>query len=289
MIEYHEPLFRPPAEADSLIFQVSIGCPHNTCRFCPMYKTTTYNPRELEDVLAEISSASSFCQNERRVFLADGDALALPFEHLAKILSAISSAMPQVSRVNSYANASSILAFTDRQLEILRALKLNTLYIGLESGSQELLDHVGKKETVANTIKAARRIQQAGMKASVMILLGLAGKHGSVQHANNTADAINSMQPRILSALRFVEIGTPKPLFNGYATSSEHEILLELKIMLENLNLDKTVFRANHSSNPLPLAGRLPQDKKRLVAEVQSLIDSSIPDKQGPGRLPMWL
>lgn len=288
-IKYKEPLFRPPAEADSLIFQVAYSCPHNSCRFCLMFKGVRYEVRATDEVLSEIEKAGRTNRNERRFFLADGDVMALPFETLRTILLKMNQCFPNLARINTYANGSSILAFTKEQLAELQKLKLNTLYVGLETGSQDLLNKVCKKEKVEDMVKAVQTVQSLGMKASVMVLLGLAGKTGTEEHAINTAEALNQMQPRLLSALRFVEFPGKTRMFDGYKSSTEYQVVSELYMLIQHLELGKTVFRANHSSNPVPLAGRFPQDKQALLDEIQRLLRSNQLDRNGTGNLPLWL
>jgi radical SAM superfamily enzyme YgiQ (UPF0313 family) len=283
---YREPLFRPPAEADSLIFQVAFGCPHNTCRFCAMYKDVPYRARPLDAVLEEFSQAARRYPEERRVFLADGDALALPFEQLRAMLAELNRLFPRLARVNLYANGRSILAKSDDALAELRRLKLNTLYVGVESGDDALLASVRKGETADGMCEAVRRAQAAGLTCSVMVLLGLGGRDGGVRHADATAALLNRMQPRLLSALRFVDV--PRASMPGdYCAASEYEVGCELVRLLRGLTLERTVFRANHTSNPVPLAGRLPKDRDALIAEVESQLPHL--DKKGPGRRPFVL
>ena len=287
-MKYVEPLFRPPAEADSLIFQVAYGCPHNRCRFCGMYKGVRYRLRPEDEVLAEIAEAGRRWPDERRVFLADGDVMALPFERLAGYLDAMNRAFPKLARVNLYANGSSVMNRNEAELRVLRQLKLTTLYLGLESGSQEVLDLFGKTEQVEEMIAAVIRAQGLSFRCSVMILVGLGGSRQGERHAAGTIAAVNRMQPNLLSALRYVEIpGMAQP--EGYETLSEYEAVAELRRMVAGFELERTVFRANHNSNPLPLAGRFPADRVRLLAELDAELASGNLDRQGPGELPLFL
>lgn len=285
-MRYTDRLFRPPAEAESLIFQVAIGCPHNTCRFCAMYKGVPYRVRPQAEVLAEFEEAARRYPAERRIFLADGDVMALSFERLHAMLEALNRLFPRLARVNVYANGSSILAKRDAELAELRRLKLDTLYVGLESGDEALLRKVEKGETADGMCEAVRRAQALGFKGSVMVLLGLGGREGSARHADATAAVLNRMQPRQLSALRFVDVpGTN--LADGYRTVTEFEAVGELIRLLRGLELERTVFRANHTSNPVPLEGRFPRDREALVAQLESLLPHL--DRKGPGRLPFTL
>ena len=288
MPKYKEPLFRPPAEADSLIFQVAYGCPHNKCRFCGMYKGVRYSLRGMEESLAEFIETAKSYPGTRRIFLADGDVMLLPFEMLKTYLNALNSLFPRLTRVNVYANGSSILDKTDEQLKELKELKLSTLYLGFESGSQELLDLVNKGEKVEPMIEAVQRAQAVGLRCSVMVLLGLGGKFHSKEHARLSALALNKMQPRLLSALRFVEVPNTK-MFDGYETCSEYEAVSELRDIISGLELKGTVFRANHRSNPIPLEGRFPHDKQVLLNLLDEQLQSGDLDKDGPGMTPLFL
>ncbi len=284
---YIEPLFRPPAEADSLIFQVSYGCPHNRCRFCGMYKGVPYRVRPETELLEEICRAGAVHPDVRRIFLADGDAMALGFDPLCRILDALVEAFPRLIRVGVYANGSTISRYTDAELEALRARKLHTFYLGLETGMPELLARVGKTERVEVMVESVRRAQNAGLRASVMVLLGLGGRQYSAEHADCTAEALNAMQPRLLSALRFVPVlGEPFP---GFAMLTEAENVAELRRMVAGFALEKTVFRANHTSNPLPLEARFPADRERVLALLGVALASGRLDAVGPGFLPLEL
>lgn len=287
-IKYQEPLFRPPAEADSLIIQVAYGCPHNACRFCAMYKTVRYSRRDEKELFAEIAAAGRFYPQASRIFLADGDVMHLPFGELEKILTELNLHFPNLARINLYANGSSINTKTSEELQRLKQLKLNTLYLGLESGSQQLLDLVNKHESVKMMTDAVISAQGAGLKCSVMFLLGIGGREYSSLHATQTISALNAMQPRILSALRFIEV-LKAPLFPGYETLSEYDAVKELQTVIGGLELAKTVFRANHTSNPVPLSGRFPQDREKMVLELEQLLNYGAMDRNGPGITPLYL
>lgn len=287
-MKYVEPLFRPPAEAASLIFQVAYGCPHNKCRFCGMYKTVRYRLRPEKEVLDEIAVAGGRYPAARRVFLADGDVMALPFDRLRSYLVALERAFPRLSRVNIYANGSSIIDKSAAELAELRQLKLNTLYIGLESGSQNVLDMFGKPETVETMIAAVVAARELGLKCSVMILLGLGGAILRDEHVETTAAALNRMQPQLLSALRYIRLpGLPPP--PEYVAVTEYEAVRELRDIIASLALEHTVFRANHTSNPLPLAGRLSRDQAALLQTLDAELASGSLDRQGPGAMPLFL
>lgn len=285
MIRLREPLYRPPAEAESLIFQAAFGCPHNSCRFCGMYKHVPYEIRSFKELSAEIREAGDNFPETGRVFLADGDVMNLPAEHLIRILRELNAAFPRLARVNLYANGSSILAKTPNELAELRSLRLHTLYMGLESGSQQVLDRFGKRESVEGMIRAQEMLRSAGLKSSVMILTGLGGRELRWEHIVRTAEALNRMQVNLLSALRFIPFpGLPLPA--GYTPVTEYQAVEELREIVARLDLKKTVFRANHSSNPVPLAGRFPNDRERILAELEGELRSGALDSHGIGRFP---
>ncbi|NCB29379.1 MAG: radical SAM protein [Clostridia bacterium] len=287
-MKYIDPVFRPPAEAESLIFQVAYGCPHNTCRFCGMYKGVTYRLRPQDEVLHEIAAAGLAYPETTRVFLADGDVMSLPFDRLLCYLDAILAAFPRIARIACYANGSAIQNKTDAELQALRARKLATLYLGLESGAQSVLDLFSKRESVEAMIEAVLRAQRIGMRCSVMILLGLGGNALREEHIAQTCTALNRMQPKLLSALRMIVLrGLPLPA--GFEPVTEYDAVAELRAIVASLELKQTVFRANHTSNPLPLGGRFPADQARLLAQLDAELAADHLDRNGAGPTPLFL
>ncbi len=282
-------LFRPPGEADSLIIRVADGCPWNGCTFCGMYKGVKYTFQGLEKAEREFSKHWKSWPDARRIFLADGDVMHLDFQTLETMLVSLNDKFSRLARIGVYANGASILAKTDDELRRLKELKLNTLYMGLESGDEQTLTEVNKQETAEAMIEASQRAQAAGLRMSVMVLIGLAGKLRSLEHARKTASVLNQMQPRLLSALRLVT--TPNtPLYkNGFEMVTEFEAVTETREMIAHLELEATVFRADHSSNIVPLEARLPKDKGRLLNQLDALLASGQLDRQSPGRLPWSL
>ena len=282
-------LFRPPGEADSLIIRVAEGCPWNRCTFCGMYKGVKYKFLGLEKIEAEIQGYGGKANQTRRIFLADGDGMHLDFQELEKILLMLNKQFKHVTRVSMYANGASILAKTDDQLRRLKELKLHTLYMGLESGDNHTLKEVNKQETAGDMIQAGQRAQAAGLRMSVMVLIGLAGKEHSLQHARATAEALNQMQPRLLSALRLIVTSNTQLAKNGFQMLTEYEAVAETREMIAGFKLKQTVFRANHSSNIVPLEARFPKDKERLLGQLDALMTSGHLDRKSPGALPFWL
>lgn len=293
LFDDERPLFRPPAEADSLIVRVAHGCPHPACAFCGMYRSGPYRARSAAEVSAEIRSAAREWPDARRVFLADGDALHLGFDRLDDILRELGAAFPRLARVNSYANGSSLLALGRERLTHLRVRRLDTLYMGLESGDAAVLRRMGKAESVDGMVKAGRMARACGLKMSVMVLLGLAGPEGSAAHARATAMALNRMQPRILSALRVIPVPqTPLERWEkegSFRMLSEYEAVRELRDMVALLELEGAVFRANHVSNVLPVEARFPRDRAPLLAALDALLASGRLDASRPAPRPPWL
>jgi len=287
------PLFRPPAEADSLIIKVDQGCPYNRCTFCGMYRGVRYCQLPIAEVRALIARESCLHPDAQRIFVADGDVMRRSFDELQAILTVLNEFFHRLTRVSLYANGSSIAAKKEGELRTLRSLKLHTLYMGLESGDEETLKCCHKGETAAQMIDAGIRAQSCGLRMSVMILLGLGGPDHSSEHVRCTADALNSMQPRLLSALRVIPIeGTElyDDLARGrYRQLTEQEVVRELRDLVDGLELHSTVFRANHSSNVVPVEGRMPRDRERLLGELDDLLASGTLDARSPGAMPLWL
>ncbi len=282
-------LFRPPAEADSLIIRVADSCPWNGCTFCGMYKGVPYKFHGTEHAEKEFTKAAKHRPDARRIFLADGDVMHLDFQTLETMLVSLNEKFGHLARVSIYANGASILAKTDNELRRLKALKLHTLYMGLESGDSETLRAVNKRETAEEMIEAGRRAQAAGLRMSVMVLIGLAGELRPVAHAQATADVLNKMQPRLLSALRLVTTPNTSLYHSGFKMVTEFDAIAELRELIQGLELEQTVFRADHSSNIVPLEGRFPKDKETLLMQLDAMLASGHLDKNSPGQLPWSL
>jgi len=258
-----------------------------------MYRDVPYQRFPMDEIEAMIAEESARWPSASRIFLADGDVTRRPFAELRQILVRLNQHFPRLARVGTYANGSSIYAKTTDELEALRSLKLHTLYMGLESGSDRVLAACRKGETAAQMVDAGARAQAAGLRMSVMVLLGLGGAALSGDHTTATVAALNRMQPRLLSVLRMIPLpGTElhDDVRAGlFQQLTEYEAVCELRDLLAGLALNGTVFRANHSSNIVPLEGRLPRDRARLVADVSALLGSDTLDKDTPGPMPLWL
>ncbi|MCP5014071.1 MAG: B12-binding domain-containing radical SAM protein [Ketobacter sp.] len=283
-LNYIEPVFRPPSEAHSLLLQVTNGCSYNQCTFCDMYTAPQkkFKPKPEADVLAEIDAVAK--APVRKIFLADGDAMVLSSRRLTTILEAIQARMPQVERVSAYCLPSNIKKKSVEELKALRKLGLGMVYVGCESGDDEVLGYVNKGETFASSKAALIKLKQAGIKSSVMILNGLGGRTFSQQHAINSARLMNEAQPEYLSTLVVsFPLGEERfrAGFNGqFEPLSQMELFQEIRTLVEHLELSSTVFRSDHASNYLVLKGTLGADKARMLDTIDTAIHQ-------PGRIPL--
>ena len=268
-MRYHGMVIRPPSEANSYILQVSYGCSHNRCTFCGTYLDKPFRPRDLDEILEDIVLAQEAMPATCRVFLADGDALILPTNRLITILDKLNVAFPHLERVGTYANARDLLRKTPAELATLRQKGLGIVYIGLESGSDEILERIEKGATAAEMIEAAQKAKEAGILVSVIAILGLGEEKLSAHHAAETGRVASEMDPDYFSMLTLMLVPRTKLHAEWEAGKfqliSPEEMLAELRRVIENLNLSNCVFRTNHASNYLPLRGTLPQDKERLL------------------------
>ncbi len=281
-LNYIEPVFRPPSEWKSLILQVTNGCSWNKCTFCEMYmgETKKFKPKKIDLIEQEIITVAQSGMPTGRVFLADGDAMMLPFKRLKEILALIKLHLPQVTRVSSYCLPRNLTNKTVEQLEELKALGLSLLYVGCESGDDEVLNIVNKGESYQSSVITLNKIKQAGMKSSVMILNGLGGPELSKQHALNSARLMNETQPDYLSTLvvsfplgeeRFAQ-GFIDNNHQPYRQLNQNELFQEMETLLSTLELEKTIFRSDHASNYLVLKGTLGKDKQALLQKVQQAL-----------------
>lgn len=268
MPHYVEPLFRPPSEARSLIFQITIGCSQNQCRFCGMYKGKSFHIRPLQEILAEIDEIpAGYRPRIDRVFLADGDALVYPFDDLCTILDVLTTTFPGLTRVSSYASPNSLTTKSAEQLVLLRAKRLKILYFGLESGDDATLLAINKGFDSGRMAELALKAREAGMKLSVTAILGLAGRERSLQHARATAEWINRVNPEYFSLLTMFQRHNDD-FIRTLQQCTRRELMLEVREMLYHLHPAKTILRSNHVSNFLDLAGSYPKDRERLIADV---------------------
>lgn len=275
-MHYDGNIIRPPSEADSIIIQITAGCSHNRCTFCGAYKNKQFRQRNNEEINENIAFAAKYCARQHRVFLADGDALILPQSRLVEIFTQICTRLPQVRRISLYANAKAIRSKTVEQLAELKKLGLNRVYLGLESGDDQVLSAVIKGETADSMLAAARQVKEAGLFLSVTVLLGLAGATRSLIHARETGRVLTQMAPNQIAALMFMPIpGTElgdKVLAGVFQLPDSHGLLEELRELLVHTNCDRVQFMANHASNYLPITGRLSRNKNEML----QLIDQAL-------------
>lgn len=270
------PVFRPPSEAHSFILRVTIGCSHNQCTYCNMYRTVQFRIRPMEEIMRQIEGAMPYRDNIRRVFLADGNALTLSTDKLLNILHILKQTFPKLQRVSSYAGPLDILRKTPADLEALYDAGLKLVYYGMESGDDATLARVNKGVTAAQSIEAGQRITASKIKLSLMVILGLGGKPASEAHAVNTAKAINAIRPNMLSALTLMMYRGSEILAEfergEFELLSPAEIMAELQQLLNDIELSSQshcLFRSNHISNYATFAGTLPRDKNRLLDEIK--------------------
>jgi radical SAM superfamily enzyme YgiQ (UPF0313 family) len=273
-MRYVEPVFRPPSEARSYLLPVTNGCSHNECTYCAMYITKRFSVRPQAEVLEDIEQAAALMPDTRRVFLLDGDAMTISAARLVPILEALRASFPQLQRVSSYVNAISVNNKSDEDLVRLRELGLTLGYLGLESGDEIVNDRIVKGATIDEQVTAVRRAQEAGIKMSVMTLLGMGGRERSREHAIATGEVLSRMDPRYISCLCVTPVpGTPlhdEVEAGTFEMITPEETLDELELMLEHTRVSGAVFRSNHASNYLPLGGRLPVDRERLLDAVRA-------------------
>ncbi|MBA4502266.1 radical SAM protein [Marinobacterium marinum] len=279
-IDYIEPVFRPPSEADSLILQVSNGCSWNRCTFCDMYTDAQkkFRPRPEMEVLAEIERCGRAMPWVRRVFLADGDAMALSIRRLEAILQAIRTHLPQVGRVSAYCLPANLKRKSVDDLVRLRQLGLTLIYMGAESGCNDVLQAFDKNETFDSTAEALLKAREAGIKRSVMLINGAGGQYYSEQHALESARLVNLTQPEYLATLvLFFRRDTEARVRAGYKGLFQplgpEGLFREMQTLIGATELDQTIFRSDHVSNRLILKGVLGKDKTKMLAEIDAAID----------------
>ncbi len=269
-------IYRPPSEARSFILQVTVGCSHNRCTFCSVYKDKKFQIKSLEEIAEDLKEAEPFAQHIRRVFLADGDALIIPQRKLVPIMEMVNETFPNLERIGIYGNAKSILKKSVEDLKTLKDLKLGIVYIGLESGNDEILKKVKKGDTTANMIDAAARIHAAGITLSVTVILGLGGKEMSRVHAIDTGKVLSQMDPEFAAALSLMLV-PPAPLCKEYEEGRFHlpgpfEMLEELALIIAHMDVTHCFFSSNHASNYLPVQVWLPEGKEEILALIQEVI-----------------
>ena len=271
-MRYYGSVYRPPSEARSLIVQVTYGCSHNTCAFCSMYKEKRFAVRPLEEVLEDFRIAREVYRRVEKVFLADGDALVRKASELYVILDTVRELFPECRQVTSYASPSSIRIRTEEELRTLREKGLTMVYMGLESGSDEVLTLMNKGHGAAEIVEMGKKVRNCGIALSVTAITGLGGRSLLERHALDTAAAFNAMNPEYIGMLTLmVEPGTP--LYDWvhegkFQLLTQPQVLEETRLLVENLDSPGSVFRMNHASNYLSLRGTLNKDKAAMLADI---------------------
>ena len=286
-MHYEGRVIRPPSEAYSILLQATVGCSHNKCTFCGTYKDERFKIKSDEAIFEDIAYAASHFRDRRRLFICDGDALIIPRARLEKILEEIRRQLPWITRVGVYANAKSIERKTPEELARLRELGIGIAYLGLESGDDVTLKRIRKGADSEKMIRMGRKIRDAGVKLSVTVLLGVAGRERSEIHASETGRVLSAIDPEYVGALSLMLIpGTE--MHEEYRTGDfellgPEEMLRELRTMIAHTDMGRGQFHANHASNYLPIKARMPRDKEATL----QLIDQALSGKIG--LKPEWM
>lgn len=279
MIEYSMPLFRPPSEGKSFILQATIGCSHNECTYCAMYRKETQKFRmrpmdEIKSIIDEVSSGNI----SDRVFIADGNALVMPQKKLVEIMEYLNEKCHDLERITMYANVSDIIRKGVENLKVLRQLGLEMVYIGFESGDDVVLERIKKGANYEETVKASRILKEAEIKNSAMVLLGVGGVDRSIEHAYATGKLLTDTDPEYVGALSLqVRPGAPiyqESLEGRFQLPDKFQMIKELEIIVENTNLTDGYFFSNHISNYLPIKAKFPEDKERVLEEIKRVLRS---------------
>lgn len=279
-MRYEGNIYRPPSEARSLLIQVTIGCAHNECTFCSMFKDKKFRVRPIEEVIEDLVAARKLYTAVRRIFLCDGDALCLSMDKLMKILNQISEIFPECERVTVYGSPQDVLAKTPEQLETLRDAGVKIIYIGAESGSERILKNIKKGVTRQEIIEAVQKIEAAGIKASVTFISGIGSKLLWEENAVETGTMISEMGASYVSLLTLM-LEPEAPLMQDIRSGKfeildAEEVIAETLLMLKNTKVKKPcLFRSNHASNYISLRGDLPQDKDRMIAELREAMNNT--------------
>ena len=274
MLNYDAPLYRPPSEAKSLIFQVTLGCSFNECSFCDMYRSKDYSERSWEEVKSEIDLMAKTMPETTRIFLADGDALNLSTEYMIQIVEYVYQKFPKLERVSCYAMPMNLLKKTAEELEMMNKAGLNRLYLGIETGNDIILKKVTKGATQKTMIKSCNKAKDAGFTLSCMVILGLGGSKYTKENAIDTAKVINAVQPDYVGALTlYLENGIKNEFltkFEGeFERLTDSQAIDELEQLISEIDVsDEIVFRANHGSNAYNVGGTFPQDKQEMLEKI---------------------
>jgi radical SAM superfamily enzyme YgiQ (UPF0313 family) len=280
-MRYEGDIYRPPSEADSYILQATVGCSWNHCTYCDMYRAKRFRVRDLDETLEDVALArQAYGERVAKVFVADGDALIMDLDHWTPILEACRDAFPRLRRVSAYATAINLLEKSPDELRRLRELGLDLLYIGPESGDDVTMKKIAKGATFDDHVEAARKAREAGMRLSAIFLLGAGGVGRAREHAEASARLASEMDPRFVSLLTLTVIpGTPIAKLEergDFELPNVEGLLRELRAFVDAARPTDAIFRTNHASNYLPLSGRLPRDRERILAVVDEALQGGI-------------
>ncbi|MBC2722620.1 radical SAM protein [Desulfosporosinus sp.] len=283
---YEGKIFRPPSEAKSIILQITVGCRHNACTFCTMYKDKSFRIKSRTEIHEIIAIAQAQDSDAERIFLADGDAIAVDNSLLIEILDQLYKKFPRLKRVGIYGGPKDILAKSPEELAELKTHGLTIVYLGVESGNEGILSSVCKGVSALEMIEAGQKVKSSGLTLSCTVIIGLGGKAHSHEHATDTAQVISKIDPEYLGALTLMlepEAPLTKAIKNGsFQILTPFESLSELRTLLSELKVSNCVFRSNHASNYLPLRATLPQDRNALLQTLDSVIDNQTLERLRP-------
>jgi len=277
MLNYAEPVYRPPSEAKSLIFQVTLGCSFNQCSFCDMYRNKEYSEKTWDEAKAEIDLMAKQLPDTTRIFLADGDALNISADYMVQIVEYLYNSFPKLERVSCYAMPMNLLKKTPEELKKMHEAGLKMLYLGIESGSDVILKKITKGATAETIIRACRKAIETGFTLSCIIILGLGGKTHSKEHIKETARVVNASSPHYLGTLTLIlETGVKQEFLTKFGEEfypiSDEEALIELHNLVEQIDVkEKMLFRANHGSNAYNIAGTFPDEKNAMLKKISWL------------------
>lgn len=279
-MHYEGNVIRPPSEANSILLQVTVGCSHNKCTFCGAYKGERFKIKKDSAIMKDIEFATSHCRRQNRLFICDGDALIIPQRRLVPILERINQRLPWVERIGLYANTKSIRMKSEKELEELRGLGVKIAYMGLETGDDLTLKEINKGADSQRMIEMGQKIRRAGIKLSITVLNGIAGRKRSMIHAVETGRVLTAIDPEYVGALTLMLIpGTP--MYENHARGefeliNPDEVLVELGAMISATHLTNGLFHANHASNYLPIRAELPRDKEKTLAHIAKALEGKV-------------
>lgn len=280
-MRYEGNIYRPPSEWNSYLLQVTIGCSHNACTFCGMFKDKKYRVRELSEIMEDIDLAKRTFGTVHRVFLCDGDAIAMPTSELLEILQKLRRTFPELREISTYAGPISTLSKSTEELRELREAGLTKAYLGVESGDEQVLREMCKGVDATQMLEAGRNIVSSGIELFAIVLIGLAGRERSVENARATASMINAMAPRDLAAMTYTPVeGTKmyRDIEQGrFHVLSDVECLRETRELVQGISLDDLFFSSSHASNYVPIEGRLSRDKDKIVQLLDRAIEGDVP------------